>query len=475
MSSVFALLLFFKDRQDKLPLWLSIYLLSSSLAGIESLSVVRFGTNLPTLQLLLLSVDCGRDLSLWLILLSVFGLWKERLWRRWTIGLIVIYLVSELADTWVVFHWWHAGPGIQWIDGISTAIYSFMPLYILVIVAVGLLRRRGELLPLAFTVFVLGLYNSLRGISLQGVRFTHSTYLLDHFAKLTMHAGIYSFDLQFVVETLLFVVLVVTIGRQQMRARARQALIEQEVKSAREVQQVLVPEAAPAVPGYSIASVYRPAAEVGGDFFQVISRPDGSTVVVMGDVSGKGLKAAMTVSLIVGTIRTLVDYTQSPAEILGGLNRRLRGRVQNGFATCVVLRIETNGDAAMANAGHFAPLRDGVELPSNGSLPLGLSEDAEYEEIAFKVQEGQTLMLYTDGIVEARSASGELFGFERMQELVREKSTAEQIVATACAFGQDDDITVLSISRLGMDEPAAAALFNFNTGDCDGLTAGLNA
>src|ERR1700750_1141031 len=104
-----------------------------------------------------------------------------------------------------------------------------------------------------------------------------------------------------------------------------------EVKSAREVQQVLVPETVPTVPGFAIDSVYKPAAELGGDFFQVLALPNGGTLIVIGDVSGKGLKAAMTVSLIVGTLRTLTDYTQSPAEILRGLNRRLNGRVGGGF------------------------------------------------------------------------------------------------------------------------------------------------
>ncbi|MGF7179059.1 SpoIIE family protein phosphatase [Tunturiibacter psychrotolerans] len=463
VSGIFALLLFIKDRQEKLYLWLSIYLLSAALLGMVFLNIVRYGVYYPVLELATESLNCARDGSLWLILLSLFGFWKDRLWRRWTIGLIVVYLVSQLGDGGMFFFWWDAGPGMQWIDGIFTLIFCFTPLYMLIIVSVGLLRRRVELLPLAFTVFVAGVYAFTDQIRTQGVRFTHSTFLQDHMTRLIMHVGIYVINPQFVIDTLLFVVLVATVGRHQIKERARQEQIEQEVKSAREVQRVLVPETVPAVPGYAIASVYKPAAEVGGDFFQVISQPDGGAVVVLGDVSGKGLKAAMTVSLIVGTIRTLVDYTQSPAEILDGLNRRLRGRMQNGFATCVVLRIQTNGDATVANAGHFAPLRDGVEVSAaSGSLPLGLVEDADYEEVTFRVEEGQTLMLYTDGIVEARSATGELFGFDRTQELVQKKSTADEIAATACAFGQDDDITVLSISRLGAHEPAEAALFRFN-------------
>jgi serine phosphatase RsbU (regulator of sigma subunit) len=125
-----------------------------------------------------------------------------------------------------------------------------------------------------------------------------------------------------------------------------------------------------------------------------------------------------------------------------------------------VLRVKPNGDATIANAGHLAPFRDGEELPLNGALPLGLSADATYEELAFRLQEGETLTLYTDGIVEARSTSGELYGFERVQKLAQERKSAEQIVEAACVFGQEDDITVLSIRRLAAAEEPAEARVN---------------
>jgi serine phosphatase RsbU (regulator of sigma subunit) len=125
-----------------------------------------------------------------------------------------------------------------------------------------------------------------------------------------------------------------------------------------------------------------------------------------------------------------------------------------------VLRVKGNGDATIANAGHLAPFRDGEELPLAGSLPLGLSSDATYEELAFRLQEGETLTLYTDGIVEARGAAGELYGFERAQKLAQEGKSAEQIVEAACNFGQEDDITVLSIRRLAAAEEPAEARVN---------------
>jgi serine phosphatase RsbU (regulator of sigma subunit) len=131
--------------------------------------------------------------------------------------------------------------------------------------------------------------------------------------------------------------------------------VEQELQSAREIQQVLLPEEVPAVADYAIDTVYRPASEVGGDFFQIFPLEGGGSVVTIGDVSGKGLKAAMIVSSIVGTLRTVAVYTQKPAEILAELNTRLHGRVGGGFVTCLIPRVSPDGSIVIANAGHIAP------------------------------------------------------------------------------------------------------------------------
>jgi hypothetical protein len=197
-----------------------------------------------------------------------------------------------------------------------------------------------------------GLFNCVLGLVVQGTQFTHWT-LGTRLQSLGFRPGGYFFDMGFLLSTVLFLALIFTVAREQFLERERQARIELEVKSAREVQQILVPEETPAIPGLSIASVYRPAEEVGGDFFQVIATDDSGALIALGDVSGKGLKAAMTVSLIVGTLRTLAEYTQSPEAILRGLNRRLLGRTDGGFVTCLIARIDPNGDTTMANAGHL--------------------------------------------------------------------------------------------------------------------------
>jgi serine phosphatase RsbU (regulator of sigma subunit) len=190
----------------------------------------------------------------------------------------------------------------------------------------------------------------------------------------------------------------------------------------------------------------------------LLAQEDSSVLVVLGDVSGKGLKAAMTVSLIVGGLSALVQRTPEPREILHGLNHLLTGRGEGGFTTCLVLRITASGEATLANAGHLAPFREGQELPVAGSLPLGLSKDAVYDDLVFHLQVGETLTLYTDGILEARNARGGLYGFERLAELLGRKPSVEQIVETACSFGQQDDITVLSVARTAASQPDSARL-----------------
>ena len=227
------------------------------------------------------------------------------------------------------------------------------------------------------------------------------------------------------------------------RSRRDEERMKSELEAARAVQQILVPEDIPAIPGFAIEAVYHPAGQVGGDFFQIIPAPSGGVLVVIGDVSGKGMPAAMTVSLLVGTVRTLAHYTQDPAEILTSMNQRILGYSNGGFTTAMVLRAEDDGTIAIANAGHLAPYYEGRELSVENGLPHGLTADVAYEECRLHLSPGETLTLLSDGVVEARSVSGELFGFERVAAISKEP--AENVAQAARAFGQQDDITVLRL------------------------------
>jgi serine phosphatase RsbU (regulator of sigma subunit) len=223
-----------------------------------------------------------------------------------------------------------------------------------------------------------------------------------------------------------------------------------EFEAAREVQQQLV---APAVdlPGFKIESAYVPAKQVGGDFFRVLPEGDGSVLVVVCDVSGKGLKAAMTVSAIMGALR---DYpSKRPTDVLAHLNRVLHGQV-SGFVTCCAAVIASDGAMTIANAGNPAPYRNGQEIAVEPGLPLGMIGEAIYTETRYKIAPGDRLTFVSDGVVEATNPQGQLYGFERTQAISNQSANA--IAEAATQFGQEDDITVLSITRtLGLN-PALA-------------------
>ncbi len=235
------------------------------------------------------------------------------------------------------------------------------------------------------------------------------------------------------------------------RSRSDEERLESELEAARAVQQVLIPDEVHAVPGFKLQAVYQPASQVGGDFFQIVATKTGAALVVIGDVSGKGMPAAMTVSLLVGTFRTLAHYTESPAEILRAMNQRMLARSDGGFTTCLVLRADPDGSIIAANAGHLAPYLGGRELSLDNGLPLGLSADARYIESRFHLNPGDELTLLTDGVLEARNAQGELFGFDRTAAVSTEP--VQNIARAASAFGQQDDITVV---RLAL-EPASTS------------------
>jgi hypothetical protein len=224
-----------------------------------------------------------------------------------------------------------------------------------------------------------------------------------------------------------------------------------EFAAAREVQRRLVPVALPQIDRFRFRAAFIPAAEVGGDFYQVFSQADRSALVVIGDVSGKGLKAAMTGTLVLGALRTLAQQNLSPSQILLSLNAQFAASSDGGFVTCLCTRITTDGTLTLANAGHLAPYCNGEEVPLDSALPLGVAPGAEYAESTIHLNLGDTLTFLSDGVVEAQSSRGELFGFDRARRISTQP--AEEIARAAQAFGQEDDITVLTLTVA----PAAVA------------------
>jgi hypothetical protein len=255
-----------------------------------------------------------------------------------------------------------------------------------------------------------------------------------------------------------FVFVSVSEGRRHGRVHAemsrQQALLEGELAAAREVQQVILPEQAEAVPGFKVESVYQPARQVGGDFFQVLPAGQGGLLFGFGGVAGRGFPPAMLVSVLIGAIRGVAEYTKDPVEILGRLNERLIGRTQGGFSTALVARIAADGGVTIANAGHLSPYLDGQEIELQGALPLGVVKNAAYQVTRFHLPQGSRLTFYSDGVVEAQNAKGELFGFERGKAISTQSAAA--IVEAATQFGQEDDITVVTIERMAISDGAAS-------------------
>jgi hypothetical protein len=240
------------------------------------------------------------------------------------------------------------------------------------------------------------------------------------------------------------------------RMSRQQAVIEGELAAAREVQQVLVPEEIESIPGFAVESVYQPAQQVGGDFFQILpNKSNDSLLIVAGDVTGKGLQAGMLVAMLVGAIRTAADTSSDPKFVLHALNQRLLGR-GHAQATCLALSIDKNGEATLANAGHIAPYLNGEPMDMEGALPLGMIEGAEFSVMHFQLKAGDELVLMSDGIVEATDAKGNLFGFERVHELLRTVTTAAEVASVAHSFGQEDDISVISVKRTPLVEAMPA-------------------
>jgi hypothetical protein len=277
-------------------------------------------------------------------------------------------------------------------------------------------------------------------------------WIPQEFASPRFHLGPIEFGTGTVAYTVFLGSLIAVILYRFVRVSEEEQRSSAEIAAARSVQALLIPTTLPSNHNFMLESAYLPIQGVGGDFFQVLPLQDESLLIVVGDVSGKGLQAAMNSSTLVGALRN--ELSHDPATVLDHLNRVLIGAVSSPgkvpdldaapcFATCLCARIFPDGTLTVANAGHLSPYRDGHELELKPSLPLGVIADASYEQTTFQLERGDRLVFLSDGVVEAMNPQRELFGFERTRQVSNE--SARYIAQTAKRFGQTDDITVLSI------------------------------
>lgn len=195
--------------------------------------------------------------------------------------------------------------------------------------------------------------------------------------------------------------------------------------------------------GWAIETEYRPTQEIGGDFYQVLPIDKNEVLVVVGDVSGKGLKADLVIENLTRLLRA--HRNRSPALLCIELNRALAGSLRGGMVSCLIARLAPDGRVTLANAGHLAPIGIASPIDAPVGRPLGVTPDSEYTECEFQLASGDGLLLITNGVVDAVNPSGERFGLDRVQALTAQ--TAQQIAATARQWGQLDDITVVTIRR----------------------------
>jgi len=436
---IIAFALFTAQRRQREYLWIFLLFLAAALGA--PLGFYLLFHNLPAW---IAFVNAGFEFAgVVLTTLMYFAFLRLRL-ARWIQAILVLSAVGILYRGILA-----AGGNGSSVGG----LVSFVPEIGLAAAIIPILLivhwRRGNheagilLIPAIVSSLTIYLYvtlfiiSQIPGFASASVRFQNAVF------KWTV--GPFTVDSRSLDGCLFVLSLAVILVLRSTRMSHQQAIIENELAAAREVQQIILPEEIDSIPGFSIETAYKPAQQVGGDFFQVLAAPEGSLLLVIGDVAGKGLPAAMLVSVLVGAVRSAAEYTSEPVELLTNLNQRLIGRVSGGFSTALVAHIFPDGSIVMANAGHLPPYLDGSEVAVPGALPLGAKTGTRYETVRLQLPRGSRLTFYSDGIVEAMNPKGELLGFDRSRLLSMEP--VSKIVEEAQKFGQHDDITVIAITR----------------------------
>ncbi len=254
------------------------------------------------------------------------------------------------------------------------------------------------------------------------------------------------------------------VRQQQQEAKERER-IAQELRVASLIQQTLLPKALPELPGYEVAAYYQPAREVGGDFYDFMTLEDGRLGLVVGDVTDKGVPAALVMATTRTMLRAAAQRLLSPGEVLRRVNDVLVQDIPpNMFVTCLYAILDPDtGRLVYANAGHDLPYRrragrGGVadELRARG-MPLGLMPGMGYEEKEMVLERGESVLFYSDGLVEAHDRRREMFGFPRLQGLVgAHRSGGSSLISfllselarfTGEGWEQEDDITLVTLDR----------------------------
>jgi len=443
--ALFLFALYFTQKGHHEYLWLALHELA--LAPLGFVELAGSSARLDTLWYAAIMIQLVLIAAyLYFEFLIAFLLLPGRWWRRFIVTLR--YTSPVLLGLGPLLVLVANGSGVA-IALVAVAVFSAIwflgwVVFVFLTLILATLRRNFEagllLIPLILDFIGIAEPVLTGGMKEFGMRNYHS--------PLTLLAGPVPIHFASIADFVGILAIVIIILVRFLRVQHDQERVASELAAARSVQELMIPQEKIHTPGFEVESVYSPANEVGGDFFHVESSADGGLLVIIGDVAGKGLKAAMNVSMMMGGLRRTTE--RSPAKILQSLNRILTGN--ESFTTCQAAWFGPSGEVVLANAGHLPPYLNSQEVNLPGGLPLGVLEDVSYDEVRLYLHPGDRLLFMSDGVVEARQPSGELFGFDRVHNLSGQ--SAFYIADAAKAFGQEDDITVLTVRRL---EKAMAA------------------
>jgi len=246
--------------------------------------------------------------------------------------------------------------------------------------------------------------------------------------------------------------------------------LELELSIARQIQESSLPKALPTLSGWDLSIYWRPARAVGGDFYDFIQLSDSKLMIVIGDVTGKGVPAA----LVMATTQSMVRFSTqsdadnqsfSPGEVLSKLNEMSRQTIPaKMFITCLIVEIDLeSGHIVFANAGHTLPYLcslEGIKELRAVGMPLGLLPNMPYDEGEAQLERGESLLLFSDGILEVHNPQKEMYGSERLRDRLAEKTSGEELIHhifedlaefTGAGWEQEDDMTCLVLKRLLVD------------------------
>lgn len=402
--------------------------------------------------------NCIHDVSLWFLLLWLLQLHEDGRLLGVTRVFAIVSLILTSVDGFLLGRAWRPDwvKPVQAADATITTVTTLFEVLPIVLIAVAFRRKRrlgmASWIVAGMTILD-GMFLAVQEALRQGQRFTGWT-IGERLREPLFSINGNGVTTATLLRGLLLIAIVTAVYISYRKERRIEMLLAHEFSSARELQRVLIPENQHSVPGFAVSSCYCPALEVGGDFFQLIasqSDPNGSALLLLGDVSGHGLRAALSVSYVIGITRVLAELFVQPGALLTEMNRRLCGQLESAFVTCIAVQIDRLGNCTLSSAGHPPPFLNWSALEVPGALPLGMDATARYDQMTVQFRPGDHLALYTDGLLEARNKVGELYGFDRLQKLFAANPTAPQAAEEAVRFGQDDDVTVVTLAYTGGD------------------------